>query len=202
MLYLLIKGLVIGFAVAAPVGPIGILCIRNTLNKGRLSGLATGLGAATADALYGCIAAFGLTIISNFLLGQTTVLKVLGGAFLLYIGITTCIKKAEAAFTSTNSNRTSLLKDYSMTFMLTLSNPLTILSFVAIIASAGTAQKMTVTQSVSTVFGVFCGSALWWAALSFITGFLKKRINALYINYISGTTICLFAVWSLLSALK
>lgn len=202
MLYLLIKGLIIGLAVAAPVGPIGVLCIKNTLNKGRLSGLATGLGAATADALYGCIAAFGLTIISNFLIGHTVLLKALGGAFLFYIGIMTCIKNTGTLCASINSNGKSLLKDYSTTFMLTLSNPLTILSFAAIIAGAGAAEKTTATQALLTVFGVFCGSALWWIALSFLTGFLKKRINTLFINYTSGMIICIFAVWTLLSIIK
>ncbi len=131
-LSLFLKGLLIGFSIAAPVGPIGVLCIRRTLASGRTIGLLSGLGAATADALYGSLAAFGLTAISGFLVRQQGLLRLLGGAFLCYLGLRAILTRpANAA--SLNSPA-SHVNAYSSTFFLTLTNPLTILSFAAIFA--------------------------------------------------------------------
>src|ERR1051326_105106 len=118
----LLKGLVIGFSIAAPVGPIGVLCIRRSLTEGRQMGLATGLGAATADAVYGCIAGFGLTAISSFLVGQKVWLGLLGGLFLCYLGIRTFVTKpAEKAAEVGGSG---LLSAYLSTLFLTITNPM------------------------------------------------------------------------------
>jgi len=89
----LLKGLIIGFSIAAPVGPIGVLCIRRTLTGGRASGLVSGLGAASADAIYGCIAGFGLAFISNFMISQQAWLRLIGGLFLCYFGLKTLLTK-------------------------------------------------------------------------------------------------------------
>jgi threonine/homoserine/homoserine lactone efflux protein len=154
------KGLVIGFSIAAPVGPIGILCIKRTLTLGRWVGLASGLGAATADAIYGFIAAFGLTFISNFLIQQQTWLRLIGGAFLCYLGIKTFI--SQPAVSSAPSSHLSILNAYGSTFFLTLTNPLTILSFAAIFAGLGLVNANSDYLSASiTVLGVFLGSACW-----------------------------------------
>src|SRR3989344_5776045 len=128
----LMKGLIIGFSIAAPVGPIGVLCIQRTIAYGKISGLFTGLGAATADGLYGAVAAFGLTIISNFLVGQQFWFRLIGGAFLLYLGIKTFMSKPEEK--TATENHKGLLSDYFSTIFLTLTNPTTILSFVAVFA--------------------------------------------------------------------
>src|SRR5512140_2506793 len=90
---LFLRGLLIGFSIAAPVGPIGVLCIRRTLANGRVSGLVTGLGAATADGLYGCVAGFGLTFISSLLIDQQMWLRLFGGLFLCYLGLKTLLSK-------------------------------------------------------------------------------------------------------------
>src|SRR4030066_1702005 len=134
MIYLY-KGLIIGFSIAAPVGPIGILCIKRTLSSGRLVGLASGLGAATADALYGCIAAFGLTFISDFLIHQQAWLRLVGGLFLCYLGIKTFF--SHPTDSTQESNPGGLLNASGSTFFLTLTNPITILSFAAIFAGLG-----------------------------------------------------------------
>jgi len=120
------KGLIIGFAIAAPVGPIGILCIRRSITQGRMYGLVSGLGAATADAVYGFIAAFGLTVISNFLIDQRFWLQVIGGCFLCYLGIKTLWSKPSE--NAANVLGGSLLKAYTSTVFLTITNPMTILS--------------------------------------------------------------------------
>jgi threonine/homoserine/homoserine lactone efflux protein len=134
----LLRGLAIGFSIAAPVGPIGVLCIRRTLTEGRASSLVSGLGAATADAIYGCIAGFGLTFISNFLVSQQVSLCLIGGVFLCYLGLKTFLAKpAEQAASAKGSG---LAGAYGSTFFLTLTNPMTIISFAAIFAGLGLAS--------------------------------------------------------------
>ena len=189
-----IRGLVIGFSIAAPVGPIGVLCIQRTLNSGRLSGLVSGLGAASADAVYGSIAAFSLTAISEVLIGQQIWLRLIGGAYLLYLGFTTMLKKPVEA--SGQARQSGLPRDYVSTFLLTMTNPVTILSFAAIFAGLGLAE---VSQDYASagwmVLGVFSGSSLWWFTLSGGVSLLRHRFSPrtmLWINRFSGTVIVLF----------
>ncbi|MBS1966520.1 MAG: LysE family transporter, partial [Chloroflexi bacterium SZAS-1] len=162
---LLLKGLLIGFSIAAPVGPIGALCIRRTLANGRAAGLVSGLGAATADAMYGCIAGFGLTFISSLLMSQQLWLKLIGGAFLCYLGIRTLL--ARPAAQAANASGVGLFGAYASTFFLTLTNPTTILSFLAVFAGLGLASAAgNYGAAALLVLGVFIGSALWWLLLS------------------------------------
>jgi threonine/homoserine/homoserine lactone efflux protein len=157
----LLEGLVIGFSIAAPVGPIGMLCIRRTLAEGRLSGIASGLGAATADAVYGCVAALGLTFISNILIDQQVWLRLIGGLFLCYLGIKTFLARPTKRAALTKGN--GLVGAYASTFFLTLTNPMTILSFSAIIAGLGLASAgRNFISAGALVLGVFIGSSLWW----------------------------------------
>ncbi|MEM8809698.1 MAG: LysE family transporter, partial [Cyanobacteria bacterium P01_G01_bin.38] len=160
---LFLKGILLGFAIAAPVGPIGVLCIRRTLAYGRLSGLLSGLGAATADGVYGGIAAFGLALVSDFLVNQSSWLRIIGGLFLCYLGITTFL--AKPANKAAPTTRTGLLGVYLSTVVLTLTNPATILSFVLIFAGFAPAD-LGYGQAAILVSGVFLGSALWWIFLS------------------------------------
>lgn len=195
-----LKGLLIGFSIAAPVGPIGILCIRRTLAEGHASGFVSGLGAATADAIYGSVAGFGLTFISNFLINQQIWFRLVGGIFLCFLGIKTFLDKpAEKAF-SVNGN--SLIGAYASTFFLTLTNPMTILSFAAIFAGLGLAGTGgNYVSAGMLVFGVFIGSTLWWLILSFSISFsrIKLRPNRLlWVNKISGIIIFGFGMLALL----
>jgi len=128
-----LKGIFIGFAMAVPVGPIGILCIRKTLTEGRLRGLIIGLGAATADLLYGSVAAFGLTIISDTLVSQRIWIRLVGGALLFFLGIK--IFRALPTDTKIRTNNGGILSSYLTTVFLTLTNPLTIFSFLAVFAA-------------------------------------------------------------------
>ena len=195
----LIKGLAVGFSVAAPVGPIGVLCIRRTLAKGRISGLVSGLGAATADAIYGSVAAFGLTFISNFLMSQQSWLRLAGGGFLLYLGIKTFIAEPFRQVGSEEEN--TVIGDYASTFFLTITNPTTILSFTAIFAGLGLGSTDGTYFSASVlVCGVFLGSALWWLILSGSVNILRKQLGETvleWVNRISGSIIFAFGVAAL-----
>ncbi len=192
----LLKGLIIGFSIAAPVGPIGVLCIRRTLSSGRVVGLLSGIGAATADAFYGSVAAFGLTFISNFLLQQQTGLRILGGAFLCYLGLRTILSRPPDLPNAANPG--NLLSAYVSTLLLTLANPLTILSFAAIFAGFGlAAQAKSYTSAGLMVLGVFSGSACWWVLLSGVTSLLRQRIGTAalaWVNRISGVVLLGFGI--------
>jgi threonine/homoserine/homoserine lactone efflux protein len=198
----LVKGLIIGFSIAAPVGPIGVLCIRRTLAEGRASGLISGFGAATADAIYGCVAGFGLTFISSFLIRQKMWLGIVGGLFLCYLGIRTLLaKQAEYAASSSGAGP---IAAYASTFFLTLTNPMTILSFAAIFAGLGIGSTTGDYRSAGVlVLGVFTGSALWWLFLSMGVSMLRSAFNPRglrWVNRVSGLIITGFGVFALLGA--
>jgi threonine/homoserine/homoserine lactone efflux protein len=194
---LFFEGIVIGFAIAAPVGPIGVLCIRRTLAEGRVSGLVSGLGAATADALYGAVAALGLTFVTAFLVGGQAWLRLVGGAFLLFLGVRTFL--ARPAERAAPAARSGLPGAYASTFFLTLTNPTTILSFAAIFAGLGVAGDASgdVLSAMLLVLGVFLGSAAWWFVLSGATSLFRTRLSVRglrWVNRISGTVIAAFGV--------
>src|SRR6266511_6449745 len=161
----LYRGLILGFSIAAPVGPIGVLCIRRTLAEGRGMGLASGLGAATADAFYGAVAGFGLTTVSELLVRQEAWLRLLGGLFLCHLGLKTFLTPpAERAATVKSGG---LATAFVSTLVLTLTNPMTILSFVAVFAGLGLgAGTGSYSAAGFMVFGVFVGSAIWWLLLT------------------------------------
>jgi threonine/homoserine/homoserine lactone efflux protein len=198
----LLRGLIIGFSIAAPVGPIGVLCIRRTLAEGRLSGFITGLGAATADAIYGSIAAFGLTFISNILIHQQGWIRLMGGFFLCYLGIKTILTSPLQQQNNSGKNGT-LPSNYASTFFLTLTNPLTILFFTAVFAGLGAGSSRGNFFSAGIlVLGVFFGSALWWFLLSSAVGILSEKLNVTrlrWVNRISGMVILIFGIVALLS---
>jgi threonine/homoserine/homoserine lactone efflux protein len=199
-----IRGLIIGFSIAAPVGPIGVLCIRRTLAEGRYSGLVSGLGAATADAIYGSIAGFGLTLLSNFLITQQLWLHIVGGAFLCYLGVRTFLSRPSAQGSSVKEM--GLAGTYGSTFFLTLTNPMTILSFAAIFAGLGIGSEGRDFLSAGTlVAGVFIGSAFWWLILSFGISLLRGKFNAQrlrWVNRISGLVITGFGLLAFLTLRK
>lgn len=199
-----LKGLAIGFCIAAPVGPIGVLCIRRSLAEGMRIGFATGLGAATADAAYGCVAGFGLTAISDFLVDQRFWLGLIGGLFLLYLAIRTFLAKPPEAGTpnvrSPGLSRSDMTSAYVSTLFLTLTNPMTILSFVAVFAGFGVAISSDYTNATTLVLGVFLGSAAWWLILSTGVGLLRSRVNATWmqaVNRLSGAVIGGFGIYAL-----
>ncbi len=197
-----LRGLAIGFSIAAPVGPIGVLCIRRTLAEGRLCGFASGLGAATADAVYGCVAGFGLTAVSDLLVSQQTGLRLIGGLFLVYLGVKSFF--ARPAGSAATRNGGALAGAYGSTFLLTLTNPMTILSFAAVFAGLGLGGGATnYAGAALLVLGVFLGSALWWLCLSGGVGLFREELNDdhfRWVNRISGTIIAGFGLLAFVSS--
>lgn len=196
-----LKGFILGLSIAAPVGQIGVLCIRRTLAYGRAVGFVSGLGAATADAVYGGVAGFGLSAVAGFLVSQQTLLRLVGGAFLVYLGIRIFLERpARGAATV---ERRGLPGAYLSTFFLTLANPSTILSFAAIfvgLGMAGTAGSYL--PAAALVGGVFTGSATWWFVLSGAVGLLRRRLDTswmVWLNRVSGAILASFGLAAILS---
>jgi len=195
------KGFMIGFSIAAVVGPISLLCIRRTLAYGRLAGFASGLGAAMGDAFYGAVAGFGLTVISNFLLAHQDAFRLVGGLFLCYLGITTFLSKPPTAIQDTKKR--NLLGDFISTFALTITNPLTILSFMAVFAGFSFATTTpNYFSALLLVCGVFVSAATWWFILTSTIGFLKSSLkpqSMVLINRCSGALIFAFGFYLLMN---
>ena len=207
---LFLRGVVMGVAIAAPVGPIGILCIRQTITYGWLTGLVSGLGAATADGIYGCIAGFGVSAISDLLFTHRPLLTTIGGLFLCYLGIKTfiAIPQSTGDFNKAGDgpddhkyhrrSHFALLNAYGTTLALTLTNPATILSFTAIFAGLGMANYNNQGESAFIlVSGVFVGSALWWLTLSSGIACFRRRFSVRamsWLNRLSGSIITVFGI--------
>jgi threonine/homoserine/homoserine lactone efflux protein len=203
-LQLVLRGFILGLAIAAPVGPIGVLCIRRTLAQGRTFGFVSGLGAATADAIYGCIAAFGLTAISALLVRQQDWLRLVGGLFLCYLGVRTLL--ARPTDQSAAAEGQGLGGAYFSTLLLTLTNPITILSFVAVFAGLGVGRAGNdYAAAAAIVLGVFLGSAAWWFLLSGGVSLVRDKFDAramLWVNRISGVIILGFGLFALAGLTK
>ncbi len=201
-----IRGLLIGLSIAATVGPMSILCIQRTLAKGQLYGFISGLGIATADAVYGSIAAFGLTLITNFLLHEQIWIRLIGGVFLMYLGIKTTLSHPAERAAKVDMKSNSSIGAYVSTFFLTLTNPLTILSFAAIFAGIGVGgASKNVLSATAVVIGVFSGSTLWWIILTSAISLFRKNLNTqwfLWINRLSGAVITGFGIVALVSLLS
>ncbi|MGO4106098.1 LysE family translocator [Paenibacillus sp. YAF4_2] len=197
------SGVVVGLSIAAPVGPIGVLCMKRTINQGRRYGFLSGLGAASADAVYGLIAAIGFTTLTNLLVEQQMWISLIGGLFLCYLGYQSV--KALPIGNQEIPLNSGLLRAYLTTFFLTLTNPMTILSFVAIFAGIQHSTEATTGDSLLLVLGIFFGSLLWWLQLAVVIGAIRQALNQTVmrgISILSGIVLLLFGVWSIVSELE
>jgi threonine/homoserine/homoserine lactone efflux protein len=196
------QSLLIGFSIAAPVGPIGLLTIQRTLNQGPAAGLATGMGAAVADAAYGAVGAFGVTVLIQMLTAARMPLAIGGAAFLLWMAWS--IWRAPVVERAAQAGGGSdLLRCFAGTFVLTLSNPATILSFIAVFGTL--AGRLQVASPWTMIAGVLLGSALWWLLLATAVGRLRERFDARWrrrINVASALVLAAFAAWQLLDLLR
>lgn len=195
-----LKGLIIGFGMAVPIGPVGILCIRKTLVGGHLRGLIIGLGAATADSIFGSIAAFGLTFVSDVIASQHFWLRLVGGGILLFLGIRTFrAKRKDPVIPYENRG---MLGSYLSAFLLVLTNPVTIFAFVAVFAAFGLGHKLFIVSACILVIGVFTGSGLWFLILSYVATTFRKKLDSdglRWVNRIAGILIILSGAAALVS---
>lgn len=201
-----IQGLLIGLSIAAPVGPMGVLVIRRTVAEGRLVGLVSGLGIAAGDTIYGALGGFGLTFVTSFLLNEQFWLRLIGGAFLLYLGFKTLLSRPATKVAESAAKTMSLPGYFVTTMLLTLTNPTTIISFAAIMAGLGIGSSSGDYLSATIlVIGLACGSTSWWLILTaFISLFRHKVTPAgiVWINRLSGLVIITFGLLALLSLVQ
>jgi len=195
-----LKGLILGFSIAAPVGPIGLLCIQRTLSRGRLHGFISGLGVASADTCYGLIAAFGLGAVTLFLLGIQFWLQLVGGLFLVGLGFKIA-RTDPGSKTAAGDTEPGLWHAWGSIFMLTLANPATILGFLAAFVALGLgSQTHGPSAGLALVAGVFLGSAAWWLILSFIAGLVRAHLTdgrMRIVNRTAGALIIALGLWTL-----
>jgi threonine/homoserine/homoserine lactone efflux protein len=199
----LARGFLLGFSIAAVLGPIGVLCVRRTLASGFAVGLLSGMGAATADAVYASLAAFGVTALTALLVEQRLWLRLVGGVFLLYLGVRT-LRSTPARHAATTGSARGLAGAYGSTLLLTLSNPMTIMSFVGIFAGLGLGIVDGMTGAGLLVLGVFVGSAAWWLVLASGVTALRTRLSPgvfRAVNVASGLVIAAFGLQSLATLL-
>jgi threonine/homoserine/homoserine lactone efflux protein len=197
-----LKGLIIGFAMAVPIGPIGVMCIRKTLAEGHSRGLIIGVGAATADSLLASIAAFGLTYISDVIASEHVWLRLVGGCLLLFLGIKTFRAKGKAPVIPQNNK--GVLRSYGTTFLLALTNPLTIFAFVAVFAAFGLGHKLVLLSACILVLGVFAGSCLWFLTLGFVATLFRNKLDSggmRWVNKIAGLLIIVSGIGAFASLL-
>jgi threonine/homoserine/homoserine lactone efflux protein len=197
-LELLIRGLLAGLIIAVPVGPVNVLCMHRTILKGWKSGVISGFGAASADVIYGAVAGFSISFIIDFLERELFWIRLVGGILLVAIGAVYFFKNPGSFESSAEESATS---NFRSTFLLTLTNPTTVLSFLAVLAALGMAQHRQWWLTGFLVAGIFCGSMLWWIVLAGIVNRFRDRVNTRglrWMNRIAGLAIGAFGVASFL----
>jgi threonine/homoserine/homoserine lactone efflux protein len=198
---LFLKAMLIGLSIAAPVGPIGLLCIQRTLAYGMRTGFVSGMGAACADAVYGAIGAFGMVAITDYFVSLSTPLAIAGAAFLAWMGGKLLLSKAQLVDQDV-ANKQTVINTFLSIFMLTITNPMTIVSFIAVFASIAGPVAVHPSAAALMVTGVFLGSALWWLILSSGVALIRKKISTttmMLINRAGGCLLLGFAAWQILS---
>jgi threonine/homoserine/homoserine lactone efflux protein len=208
----LLKGMLLGLSIAAPVGPIGLLCIRRSIAEGCRVGFISGLGAATADAVYAAIGGFALTTLTQWLIRARVGLSLGGGLFLVYLGVRTFRARAAGDVASAHNSSSAVRagrEAYVSTLLLTLANPMTIVSFAGVFAGLGTPHgagaETRYTATGLLVTGTFGGSALWWLLLSGVAGRARRHIDASalrLINLACGATLASFGLYAIATSLR
>lgn len=200
--WLLLKGLAIGFLIAAPVGPINVLCVRRTLVHGRLAGMVSGLGAAAADTVYGAIAVFGVLFVTDLLLEHQFALSLGGAAFLVLLGTRTLFKPPPEL--KAERDPTGLVADFTSTFVLTLTNPITIFSFVGVYVAFGIKADSRIDAADWLLLsGIFLGASAWWLIITSTAGMLRARFSVAGLHWANrgaGMLILFFAALVLYDA--
>jgi len=199
----IIKGLIIGFLASIPLGPVGVLCIQRTINKGRIHGVVSGMGAATIDSFFALVAALGLTYIINFIEEQHFFIQLIGGGILIFLGAKIFNTNPIKQIRRHRRKKNKLIEDYFSILFLTLSNPLAVFLFVAAFAGIGiVSNESSSFNSMLVVVGVFSGAMVWWSSLTFFVDLFRKkfRLKQLWwINKIAGILIIVFGIAAMIS---
>jgi threonine/homoserine/homoserine lactone efflux protein len=198
-----LRGLIIGFTIAAAVGPITLLVVRRTIDHGGTYGFASGLGVATADATYGAIAAFGLTAVTSLLVSNHTLLGLIGGAVIVGLGIRIALSRPTGP--ALDAERPGLAGAFASIYALTMTNPLTIVLYAGVFAGIGLVAGSSFVDAAVLTLAVWAGSTLWWVLLCSIVAWLRGRVSAaalLWVNRVSGAALVLFGALAVISALR
>ena len=198
-----IRGLIIGFTIAAAVGPITLLVVRRTIDHGGIYGFASGLGVATADATYGAIAAFGLTAITSLLVSNHALLGLIGGAVIVFLGIR--IARSHPTGPAPDAERPGLAGAFASIYALTMTNPLTIVLYAGVFAGIGLVAGSSFLDAAVLTLAVWAGSTLWWVLLCSVVAWLRGRVSAtalLWVNRVSGAALVVFGALAVISAFR
>jgi threonine/homoserine/homoserine lactone efflux protein len=199
-LELLIRGIIAGLIIAAPVGPVNVICVQRTIAKGWRSGLISGLGSAAADSIYGSIAAFSITFVIRILVKEEFWIRLVGGCLLILIGVLYYFKHPQSLEEHGNESEK---KEFVSTFFLTLTNPTTVLSFLVVLSAVGLARNETWWLTSLIVGGIFVGSMLWWVILTGTVNYFRDRFSnrtMLWMNRIAGLAIGAFGLLTILTS--
>ncbi|NVO10215.1 MAG: LysE family transporter [Bacteroidales bacterium] len=203
---LLLKGIMIGLLVSIPLGPIGVICIQRTINKGRLSGFFSGIGAASADTIFAAIAGFSLTFIINFIEEKQRILEVIGGIIIMLLGIKTFYTNPVNQLKRHKKKKNKLIEDFISVLLLTITNPFAIFLFVGMFAALGLAYNgENMVLSLITIGGVFLGGSIWWFTLSSLVNMFRDKFRLkqlLWINKIAGAVIFILGVLALVNVAR
>ena len=202
-LELILRGAVAGLAISAPVGPVNVLCISRTLTQGRWSGVVSGLGAAAADTFYGSVAGFSITLIISWLIRELFWIRLVGGILLIAIGIVYYFKRPKTLKEAAEGGSASSV--VATTFLLTLTNPTTILSFLAVLALLGMDEHRPWHLTLFLIAGIFAGAMFWWVLLAVISGYFRDRFNdraVVWLNRIAAGAIGAFGLITIGMAVK
>jgi len=199
-----IKGFIVGVIITAPVGPVGALVVQRTINNGRMTGIVSGIGSAVGDAIYGAIVAFGLTFISDILISKEAWVHIIGGIILFVFGVRVYFSKPPSY--DEDRNGFSHFGNFGSAFLLTLSNPMVILSILALFAILGIAKPADYYRTAGIlVFGIFAGCAVLWILLCYFISNLRGRIGErglTLVNKITGIIILACGAYAFISLLR
>ena len=200
---LILRGLLIGILASIPLGPVGVLCVQRTLSRNHRSGFMSGLGAATADTFFACIAFFSLSVVLAFIQDNMMILKVIGGMCIMIVGVIIFMSNPVVQIRRNRAGKSNLWQDYISVFFITLANPAFILIFIALFAAFGLSESsLGIARGLLMIGGVFCGAALWWFSLTFAVSLLRKKFrprHLLWLNRISGSVIVVLGAAAVLT---
>lgn len=198
------KGVIFGLIVTAPLGPLGILCIQRTINRGWLSGLITGVAAAFADIMYAIIAGFGVSVIANFLDENQLTIRIVGGIIVAFLGVRIYMSNPAKQFRRQKTQKRTYISDFVSGFLITITNPIVIVFFGAAFASLGLDEAESGKSVILTILGVFMGAVGWWIGLTVLVNIFRDKINLRklwWINKITGVFVAIFGLVIIVSAL-